>query len=188
MPLVHFTKWFAVEDAKLAPVTLDVSGSATTYGAIIDLPGVKTCQLDGTVDVKELRGDNTLLDKDAVLTGLKVKVEHAKVSLDTIAALFGLTVVDSGTTPNQKSTLSFVSGARPKPVKLEAKTPTGGIDYITGDGHIVFYKGILSGFPMQGFNEEDYQTVSFELECFPTNGTGLKWMDLVLNETAAAIV
>lgn len=186
MPLVHFTKWFAVEDAKIALVTADVSGSSTTYGTIIDVPGIKSVKLKGTIETKELRGDNALLDKDSVLKDLSIAVEHAKLGYDLLP-IVGMTVADSGTTPNQKTTASLVSGARPKPFKFEAKTPTGGVDTITGDGHLVLYKCIASSFPEFGHAEEDYQIVSFEADAMPTLGTGLKWLDIVMNETAAAI-
>lgn len=187
MPLVHFTKVFAVEDAKMALVTADVAGAATTYGAVIDVPGVKSVKLTGDLEVKELRGDNTLLDKDAVLTALAIEVEHAKLGFDLLPAV-GLTIADSGTTPNQKVTASLVAGSRPKPFKFEAKTPTGGVDYLTGDHHIVLYKCIMNGFPEMGLAEEDYQTVTFGADAMPTQGTGQKWLDLVMNETAAVIV
>lgn len=186
MPLIHFTKWFAVSDAKISLVTADVSGSATTYGTSIDVPGVKGIELSGDMEVKELRGDNTLLDKDAVLKNLNIKVEHAKLSFDLLP-MVGMTVADSGVTPNQKVTASLVAGARPKPFKFEAATPTGGVDILGGDGHLVLYKCIAGSFPDFGHAEEDYQTVSFEAESMPTLGTGLKWLDIVLNETASAI-
>lgn len=187
MPLVHFTKWFAVEDAKIALVTADVPGSSTTYGALIDVPGIKSVKLKGSIETKELRGDNALLDKDSVLKSLTATIEHAKLGMDLLP-IVGMTVTDSGTTPNMKATASLVSGARPKPFKFEAKTPTGGVDTITGDGHLVLYKCVASGFPDMGHAEEDYQIVSFEADAMPTLGTGLKWLDLVMNETAAVIV
>jgi hypothetical protein len=188
--LSHVTKVFAVEDCKIAPITADVSGSATTYGTIVDVPGIKSIGVKGDMKESELRGDNGLMDIDSVLRSATLTIEHAKLSLDVFAGLFGLTVVDSGTTPNQKSTLSFAvaSGSvRPKPVKIEGKTPTGGIDVITGDLHIVFYKVILTSFPEHGFAEEDYQTLKFEAKAMPTLGTGNKWFDYVENETAAVI-
>jgi hypothetical protein len=188
MPVQHFTKWFAVEDAKMALVTADAAGGATTYATAIDVPGIKAVKLTGNVEVKALRGDNQLLDKDSVLLDLQIAVEHAKVHLDLLPA-FGFTVADSGTTPNQIATASLVGGApqRPKPFKFSAKTPTGGVDLIGGDGAMIFYKCVASQFPEMGFAEEDYQTVSFEAESMPCLGTGFKWLDILVRETQAAL-
>jgi hypothetical protein len=189
MPLSHVHKVFAVEDAKIAPVTADVAGASTTYGTIIDIPGIKSVEISGNIESKTLRGDNVLLDADAVLTDITCTINYAKVSLDVLAAFFtSLTVTDTGTAPSQKSTLSLTPAtSRLKAFKFEAKTPTGGVDISTGDAHIVLYKCVLTGFPDLGMAEEDYATGSLEFMAMPQLGTGNKWLDIVVNETSAAI-
>ncbi len=190
MPLQHFTKVFAVTDAKLAQVTADAPGAATAYAASIDLPGIKSFKVTGTVDTKQLRGDNVVLDADSVLTELKVAVEHAKLSIDALAAMGIGAVTDTGTTPAQRAALSMtgpqgVAPFRARPFKLSAVSATA--DPVNGNVDYVLSKCVLSKFPDLGLAEEDYQTASFEVSTFPCLGTGFKWFDLGLNETALAL-
>lgn len=189
MPLNHSTKLFAVEDAKIAPLTADPEGGAATYGAIIDVPGIKTVGLSGTVENKVLRGDNRLLDSNSVLTELSGSVEHAKLSYDVLAAILGMTVTDSGTTPAQIATAILnAETANLAPFAFWAKTPTGGSDGGPGgDSALVFYKCVLSSFPEFGLAEEDYQSVSMEFQIVPRLSDG-NWFKSNVRETAAALV
>lgn len=188
MPISHFSKEFAIEDAKIAKLTADPSGGAATYATIIDVPGIKEVTLSGTVESKELRGDNALLDARSVFKSLSISVKHAKVSLDVLPVLLGGTTTDSGTTPNQKVTYDLLGTDTPNYFKFEAKTPTDGGDVIGGDVHIVVHKCVVSGLPDIGFAEEDYRTVGFDAVCSPLLATSRKWLTVIFNETAAAIV
>jgi hypothetical protein len=183
--IAHFSKVFACEDAKVYPMTAD-TGGAPTYGSGIDVPGVKSLEISGSIDRKSLRGDNRLLDIFAVLTDVTGRLNHAKLSLDMLAAQLGGTVVDSGTTPNQKATWSLTSTSAPKYWKIEAKTPTDGVDMVGGDLHVLFYKCVLSSFPGLGLAEEDYQIPGLEFGTVAALSNG-KWMDVVVNETFVAI-
>jgi hypothetical protein len=188
MPLSHVSKLYAITSAKVAKMTADLGGA--TYATSIVVPGAK--KLGTTPDIleKQLRGDNTLLDADSVLQGLRGRIDHAKLSLDVLNAILGTSaVVDAGVTPNQVSTLSVlgnIGGASPSVpnyFKLEAKSLDA--DTITGDVHYVFYKCRVTGFEV-GLNEEDYQTLWIEFSTQPRLVDG-KWMDIVFNETAVAV-
>lgn len=189
MPISHFSKVYAVDDAKIAPMTADPSGGTTTYGSLVDVPGIKAVTLSGTVNTKSLRGDNTLLDSRSVLESLTLAVENAKMSLDVLPIILDGATVDSGTTPNMAATFDLLgSDSAPPYFKFEAKTPADGADTIGGDLHIVLFKCTLAGLPDLGFAEEDYKTVGFSATCSPQLGTANRWLRIVLNETAAAIV
>lgn len=186
MPISRVTKLYAVEDAKIAPLLADPEGGAPSYGAGIDVPGIKSMEISGDVEVKELRGDNRLLDSDSSLTNVTVAFPHAKLSLDVLAALLGGDVTDAGTTPSQSTTWDLDSGAKPLPFKLVGKTPAGGSDQIGGDVHFTLWKCILSSFPGLGLAEEDYRTIENEARAVPLISTG-KWISVQINETALAI-
>lgn len=186
MPLSHVSKLFAVQDCKVSKLTADPAGGSPTYATSIDVPGIKTMEIGGDVNTNELRGDNQQLDFGAVLGGVTVDVEHAKIHLDVLAILLGGTVTDSGTTPNQVATYSLPGGAAFSYFKLEGKTPTGGADTPTGDVHFILWRCILASFPSIGFAEEDYRTVSFSAQAVPLVSSG-KLLDAVANETAAVI-
>lgn len=185
MPVSHVTKVFAVSDAKLAKLLTDPAGGAATYATSIDIPGIKSFKIGGDVESKSLRGDNTLLDSDAVLTNVTVEVEQAKMSLDELAMFMGMTVTDSGTTPNQVATLDLTAGGKPAPFKLSGVSASA--DAVAGNVSIILHKCILSGFPEFGLAEEDYQTVSFKANAMPLLATGNKWMSVAHNETALVL-
>lgn len=187
MPLSHFSKLFAVEDAKIAKLTSDPSGGSAVYATIVDVPGIKEVTLSGTVEAKELRGDNALLDARSVIKSLSISVSHAKISLDILPVLLGGTTADAGTTPSQTTTYDLTGTDTPNYFKFEAKTPTDGADTIGGDVHIVLHKCVVSGLPDIGFAEEDYRTVGFDAVCSPLLATGRKWFTVKFNETAASI-
>jgi hypothetical protein len=189
MPISHTTKVFAVTDSKIAKVLTDPAGGSATYATSIDVPGIKSIKLGGDIETKSLRGDNTLLDSDSVLTNVTAEVENAKLSLDVIAAMFGQTVVDSGTTPNQIAALDIIGGsfanpAKPAPFKLSGISASA--DVITGNVLIVLHKCVISGFPEFGLAEEDYQTVSFKVNAMPLLANG-KWLSVSAYETATTI-
>lgn len=186
MAAPHFSKVFAVSDCKIAKITADTSGGSTTYASVVDVPGIKSVGITGDVNSVELRGDNQSLDFSATLGAMTVSVEHAKISLDVLPVLLGGTTTDSGTGAAEIATYAQLGTNVPNYWKLEAKTPTGGVDEVAGDLHLVFYKCIVSSYPEFGFAEEDYQIVSFEARAVPRLSDS-KLFDVVLNETAAAI-
>lgn len=184
MPISRISKVFAVKDAKIAPLLTDPASGSATYGASIDVPGIKVVSISGSIESKTLRGDNRLLDSDSVITEVTVSIEYAKLSLDVLSALMGGAVVDSGTTPAQLSTWSLTADSKPMPFKLEAVSVSA--DTIGGDVLFRLPKVSLSSFPDLGLEEEDYKTFSVEGAASPLNSGG-KWVDVVLRETAAVL-
>lgn len=187
MPLQHFTRVYGIKDAKIAPLTTDPATGSATYGALIDVPGIKSFEISGDVEVKQLRGDNVKLATNATITNIQVQVSHAKMSLDVLMAIVGGTVTDSGTTPAQKSLWDLTADtATLPPFKLEGVTPPNGVDIVGGDVHVILHKLTLSAFPDLGFSEEDFRIASFTADADPLLSNG-KWISTVINETAAAI-
>ena len=186
MPLSHVTKVFAVSDCKVAKVLTDVAGGTTTYGTAIDVPGIKSVKIEGDVETKQLRGDNSLLDSDTVLTNVKATLQHAKLSLDVLAMMMTQTVTDSGTTPSQKSELDIIGGGfagavRFAPFKLVAVSATA--DPIGGNAGFTLWKAVLAGFPNMGLEEEDYRIGDFPVNAMPRLSDG-KWITPGIYETA----
>lgn len=187
MPLSHVTKVFAVTDCKLYKVTADPAGGSTTYGPAIDVPGIKSIEISGDVESKQLRGDNSLLDSDTVLTNVSAKIEHAKLSLDALAMMLGQTVTDTGTTPNQVAGLDIIGGGFAGQTKFAPFKLTGvsaSADPVGGNVLFTLHKAVLASFPDMGLAEEDYQTISADLNAMPLLSTG-KWLSVAINETAA---
>lgn len=185
MALKHFSKVFAVHDAAVSPLLTDPEGGTPTYGDSIDVPGIKSVTLTGTMETKTLRGDNKQLDRTSVLTELNVELEYAKMSLDILAAGLALTVSDSGTTPSQVATVDILgSSTNPAPFKFEAVTT--GVDTIGGDLLLTVWNASFSSFPELGMAEEDYKTSPLSLATTPLLSTD-KWLTVSLRETAALL-
>lgn len=183
MALTHKTKWFAVVDAKISPLTADPEGGAATYGASIDVPGIKSVGITPGIASKELRGDNKRLDVDVSISGIRLQFAHAKLSLDALAVLLGGSVLDSGVTPAQKARYRHLGASRPGYWKFEAQAPS--VDVIGGDGHIIAYKCIVTGYEL-GNAEENYRTFSGTAETMARLADDV-WVDIDINETAVAI-
>ncbi|MFD9752669.1 phage tail protein [[Kitasatospora] papulosa] len=187
MPLQRFTQVYGIQDAKISPLLTDPAAGTPTYGPAIDVPGIKTYEISGEIEVKTLRGDNKKLSTNSALTNVQVAITHAKMSLDVLAAIIGGAVTDTGTTPAQKTSWDLTGDtATMPPFKLEGVTPPNGVDIIGGDVHVVMHKLTCSAFPDLGFAEEDYRIASFTADADPLLSNG-KWLSIVINETAAAI-
>lgn len=185
MALSHVTKLFAVKDAKIAKLTADPAGGTTTYATAVDVPGIRTVGISGDVNTTELRGDQVLLDSDTTLSNITVSFEYAKMSLDVFVATLGGAVADSGSGSTEVATYSLLgTDTLFTPFKFEAQVVS--VDTPGGDAHLVLYRCKLSSFPQLGTELDDYQTFSLEATASPRLSDS-KWIDVVLNETAAAI-
>jgi hypothetical protein len=184
MPVSHITKVFAASDAKIYPITADVAGGTITYGTGIDVPGIKTVSIGGEITTAELRGDSTSLDRQSMLGAVNVTVEWAKHSLDILAALFGNTVADSGTTPAMKAVWTLLGTSKPAYVGLSCKAL--GADPVAGDVGFAVNKMMVTSFPEMGLAEEEYRTFSVEFGAMPTLANG-KILSTDINETTVAI-
>ena len=184
MPISHVSKVFAAKDCKLFPLTADPSGGSPTYGTGVDVPGLKTCTITGTVNTVELRGDNGKLDGASSMGDVTVALEFAKLSLDVLSAVFAVATADAGTTPNQTSTWTLLNTSQFSYVGMTAQAV--GADILTGDVMFSVYKMIPSSFPELGLAEEDYKTSSLEFSAMPLLANG-KWIGAAIRETTAAL-
>lgn len=175
------TKVYAVQHCQIAAITADAVGSAITYVEWFDVPGIKSLTLSGDMDTKSLRGDNRLIDQQSIITGLSAKFENAKLSLQNLAVMLGGTIGarTAGTTGayTGASGWSLPTGAFPRQFGLRAlsaasDTPGGAVAFVMS-------KCSLSKFPELGAAEEDYQTVSGEINVNPPNGTS-PWLDVII--------
>lgn len=165
------TKVYAIQHCQIAPVLTDAAGSAMTYGTWIDVPGIKSLEIGGDMDSKELRGDNRLLDKQSLITGITASFEHAKLSLDVLAIMLGGDVEND----TDEATWSLLKTAAPLDFGLSAVSAAG--DAPGSVVRFVLSKCALSGFPDIGLAEEDYRVVSAELDVKPPTGTN-EWVDV----------
>lgn len=183
MPQSHVTKIFGTQQIRIAKLLTDPAGGSATYGASVQLVGAKEFQLTGTINLKQLRGDNQLLAVDGTPGDLVLKIKHAKLNIDALAILEGGTVTDSGVSPNQVTTYDYFGGTNLTQFKLECQNVA--VDTPGGDLHFILWKCVMSAFPVQGTMEEDYDIMDFEVRPMPRISDN-RWKQVVLNQTAVA--
>jgi hypothetical protein len=175
-----------VQHCQIASVTADAVGAALTYSEWFDVPGIKSLELTGDMDTKQLRGDNRLIDQQSIITGLTAKIEHAKISLQNLAVMLGGTVgvrTAGATSAYAGQGWSLAGSAFPQSfgmrcISASADSPTGAVAFVMS-------KCSLSSFPELGAAEEDYQTVSLEANVNPPTGTS-PWLDVIIMDTYTA--
>jgi hypothetical protein len=182
----HSTKLYAIKEVRIAKMLTDVGG--VTYAASVPLVGAKKLALGGAVKIVYLRGDNRLLDSDAILDSITATIDHAKLNLDGLSVLWSSAVVDSGVTPNQLATWSNFSTDILNYWKLEARCyaadpPASGAQ---SDVLIQLFKCKLSGIPSLGFNEEDYQLTNIPFVSLPRIVDNA-WFNIVERETGVVL-
>jgi hypothetical protein len=183
--LTHISKFYAVKDAAVFPMTADPAAGTATYGTKVDIPGIKSVTISGTVKTVELHGDHTLMDSDSVLEKLQVTFHHAKESFSVRATILGGTPSDSGSTPAQIAKWRLLGTDTLFPYyKFEAQAA--GVDLGLGDGHLVLWKCKTSNFPNIGLAEDDYETFNVDAYVIPRLADAF-WLDVLFNETAVAI-
>jgi hypothetical protein len=188
--LSHATKVFGINDAAIYKLSTDPSGTPPTYGAKVDVQGVKSMEATLATDTKELRGDNSLLAADSVLKTFGGKLLYAKWNFDVWTAITTMTSADSGSTPNQITKMTLAQTDSPVFGKIEAQSRQ--VDYVGGDLHLILYKA-MPGNLLAGFMEENYREQSMDFVAVPLIGTiaggpALAWFTALVNETAVAIV
>ncbi len=186
MALSHTTKVFAIKQAKIYKVTADTSGASTTYGSGVQLVGARELIVTETWKEAYLRGDNVLLDYESARDTVKLTVRHGKLNFDAVSILTGSTVVDSGSTPNQKVTNTYATADVPAFFKIDAVcVAVDGMATTTGDYHVIAGKCKIGGSRAFGLKEEDFEEFQFDCVAVPPIGNGSVWYQDVLEETAA---
>lgn len=185
MALVHKTVVYAVKTASLYPLTADTGGATTTYGTGLPCTDIKSIAVTKHYESKTLRGGMTFLDERSVLVGADAKLSYAKLNLDIRALVEGFTVADTGTTPNQVATASHQITDVAGYFKIDAQCIA--VDTAGGDAHVILYKCHVRGDAPLGFGQdEDFQLQALDCSVLPCVGTGTKWIDEILHETAVA--
>lgn len=174
------TKVFGVKDARVRKMLTDVEGAAPTYGDWIDVPGIKTVTIGGTVSTAELRGDNKRLDFDASLGGVSLTFEYAKMDLNALSVFLG------GTTTSAVGSTAFALEGDDRFSYFQFEAVSVSADPIDGDVLIRLNKNILSEFPEVGMAEEDYRTFSVSAEAMDPNGTA-SWLDIEVRDAGGLL-
>ena len=182
MPLATETVVLGINDCKIGKLTAD-SGAAPTYDTLKDVPGITSLKLTPTFVEKELKGDESIIDKYSRLEKIDWSIEHAKISLDVYAIMQGGTVTASGTAPNQKQVYDLLSTDLPSYFKLEGQISYA--DTGIGDIHVLLHKCKATKVDLE-FKTEEYAVISASGTAIGT-ASNKKVLSMTFNETKTAI-
>jgi hypothetical protein len=139
MPIGFQPLPFGLRDVKIRPLT------GETAGASVDLPNARTFSFSETEDFEELRGDDGVVAVRGMGASADWDLEGGGISFEAVKSMFGGTIIETGTTPNQIKTFRKAdTDARPYfQVEGQAISDSG------GDFHVLLYRcratGELSG-------------------------------------------
>jgi hypothetical protein len=152
MPVADHSKTFGLADLKVATLT------GETPGTLVDVPGIRSCEVTITTDSEELRGDGTVISIVDKGQGADFSMEEGGFSMAAAEVIFGETATESGITPAQMSRLNLKSDT-PRPYFFltgQAKDDAG------GDVQVILWKAKATGNVTLNFADENFLTPGFE--------------------------
>ena len=148
MAMAAHVKTYGLTD--LAVATL--SGEAP--GTLVDVPGIRSCQVTLTTDSDELRGDGKIISIVDKGNGCEWSMEEGGIGMAAMAIILGKAATVTGTTPDQVGRTDFKSGDSRPYFYLTglAKDDAG------GDITVVVWKAKATGNVVFNFADEQFLT------------------------------
>ena len=171
MPLTSSTKPFGLRQITLVPLP---SGTAVALAA------AQTLSFSEALTSGELRGNDAVQAIAAITDKIEWSLEAGGISFDAIKVMTGRTIAASGTTPNQKNTITIAAGDTMPYFKIYGKI----VNDDGSDIHVLLQKCKLTGGLEGEFKEGEFYIQSCEGVAI-SNGT--KIADIVHNETATTV-
>lgn len=176
MPLASHLKSYSLIDLKVAPI---VGGAP---GALIDVPGIRSCGVTLTNEATELRGDNRLLAIVDQGGGAEFSLEQGGLDLAVLAVIIGGAVTNTGASPAAVRRLRISdTSARPYFALVGVQPDDGGGQ----DLHIVLWKCKASGNFEITAGDQEFLTPTIAGRAIGRDSDGAL-LDLVQHETAIA--
>lgn len=172
---------FGCRDCKIAPY----SGSTPpATSANVDLPRIRTVELNVTRDETELEGDDVIIARHTFGKGLEGSIEAGGINLAAVAILEGGTVSTTGMTPNRITTYIVRGNQAEGYFKLEAQMY--GDD--GGDMHFIGWKLKAINGPNWSFTQGEFGLTACDVGGIYDESTNpSRLYDIVQNETITAI-
>lgn len=176
MAIAASSRTYGLTDLKVASLTGEAPGT------LVDVPGIRSCEVTLATDSDELRGDGKIISVVDKGNSVEWSMEAGGLSLDACTIILGKAPTTTGTTPAQVGRTDFKS-ADSRPyfyLQGQAKDDAG------GDIQVIIWKAKATGNVVLGFADESFLTPTIE-----GRGVGRTADDLLLtllyHETAAAI-
>jgi hypothetical protein len=169
---------FGCRDCKITPWAAGVLGTA------VDVPRIRTVELNVTRDSTDLEGDDVKIATHTFAKGLEVSIEAGGVNLAARVVLEGGEVATTGMTPNRVTTYNVEGDQTEGYFKVEAQMY--GDD--GGDMHFIAWKVKATNGPAFSATQGEFGLTSCDLEgIFDDSTTPSRLYRIVQNETITAI-
>ena len=171
MPLTSNIKPFGLRQITLVPLP---------SGSPVVLPAAQTLSFKESLISGELRGDDAVQAIAAITDKIEWSLEAGGISFDAIKVMTGRTIAATGTTPNQKNTITIAAGDTYPYFKIYGKV----INDDGSDVHCLIYKAKLTD-GLEGEWKDGEFFIQSASGIAISNGT--KIAELVHNETATTV-
>jgi len=158
-----------ISDMKYSLLTADSGTSGPTYSAAVDMDGSLELTLQFPAgDTRELRGDGAVKQRSVAAGAVTFQGRIGGVQLAVLNALFGHVVVASGTTPNARNRLTYLTAPTKPYFKLQGMA----LNNDGGSTRITIYKAQLdNNFVEISLNDGDFATATLTGTAYPTTST-----------------
>jgi len=179
---------FDVKDCKVYTITADASGSATTFGSAVDVPGIQEVSLEPNFITNELKGDGgVVLAKKGKIDRMNFSCTYSELSLDVLAVILGQTVTAAGTGTAETADMPIDDTSLPyfKVGFLLDDLQTSGDALATVV--VTLQKCQLTGGSLVSGSTDSFNSPTFTAEAIKPAGTPLRFGNVSFAETAATL-
>lgn len=176
MPIGFQPQPYGLRDVKVRSLT------GETAGASVDLPVARTLSFTETEDFADLRGDDGLAATHGSGATVTWSLEEGGVSFEAVKIMYGGTIIETGTTPNQVKTLRKLGTDQRPYFQFEGQA----ISDSGGDFHALIYRAKATDDLTGELTDSDFWLTGAGGRGLPRASDQRLW-DWVQNETATAI-
>jgi len=179
---------FDVKDCKVAPQTADASGSASTWGTAIDVPGITEVSLEPNFITNELKGDGgVVLSKKGKIDRLNFSCTYGELSIDVLNVILGDTKAAAGSSDAETLTMPITDATLPY-FRIQFL-----IDDLETSGDslaeviVQLQKCQLTGGSLVSGSTDSFNQPNFTAEAIKPNGTPVQFGEIKFLETATGL-
>lgn len=177
MPIGFYPLPFGCNDVKLRPLTGESAGTS------VDLPVARTFSFSEAEDFEELRGDDGLVAIHGKGPAVDWSLEGGGTSFEAVKTMYGGTIIETGTTPNQIKTFRKAGTDMRPYFQMEGRA----LSDSGGDFHVLLYRCKAQGELSGEMGDGAFWLTGASGRALP-RASDARLYDFVQNESATAIV
>lgn len=172
---------FGCRDCKLTPYIAGILGDLDDA---VDVPRIRTVELNVTRDSTDLEGDDVKIATHTFAKGLEGSIEAGGINLNVLVVLEGGEVATTGMTPNRITTYKVEGDQTENYFKIEAQMYADD----GGDMHFLAWKVKATNGPNFSFAQGEFALTQCDLSgIFDESTNPSRLYTIVQNETATVI-